>query len=121
MMEYGTPRVPESGFDDNEKSKHYANIAASVQACTEQVLVEIAKRSKKYLDLDAICLAGGVALNGLANKRIRREVSQNLYVQPASGDSGTLKRVIRQQKNAMCFCIQWIRNHVKLVPLTKTT
>ena len=89
IEEYGTPRVPESDFDDSEKSRHYANIAASVQACTEEVLVEIAKRAKNYLRLDAICLAGGVALNGLANKRIRREVSQNLYVQPASGDSGT--------------------------------
>ncbi|MGE0564499.1 MAG: carbamoyltransferase [Pseudolabrys sp.] len=93
----GGPRAPESKFDpfgpasspDTERSRHYANIAASVQRATEEVILHIVRSAMKQTGLQTVCLAGGVALNSVANGRIQRELGARLYVHPAAGDAGS--------------------------------
>lgn len=94
----GAPRDPESPFllgtanrSDEEmkkKSKHYANIAASAQAVTEDVILHIVNCAINQTNIQDVCLAGGVALNSLANGKIRNANRGRLYVQPAAGDAG---------------------------------
>lgn len=93
----GPARTPEAPFmidghgDDADviaSSKHYADIAASVQRCTEDVVLDLVERAVRLTGIRRVCMAGGVALNGLANARIQRELGCDLYVHPAAGDSG---------------------------------
>jgi carbamoyltransferase len=70
-------------------NQHYADVAASIQAVTEEVLLAMARRLRAETGLDRLCMAGGVALNSVANGRIARETGfRELYVQPAAGDGG---------------------------------
>jgi len=70
-------------------NKHYADIAASIQKVTEDVLVGMAKHLNKTTGLKNLCMAGGVALNSVANTRILKESGfEHMYVQPAAGDGG---------------------------------
>lgn len=82
----GPPRVPESAFD--ESASHYLDIAASVQACTEEVILHIVDRAVKRTGIRNVAMAGGVTLNSVANGRIQRELGCKLYVHPAAGDAG---------------------------------
>jgi carbamoyltransferase len=71
---------------DNE---HYADVAASIQKVTEEVMLAMVRAIHKETGLKRLCMAGGVALNSVANGRIVRETPiDELYVQPAAGDSG---------------------------------
>jgi carbamoyltransferase len=71
---------------DNE---HYADVAASIQKVTEEVMLAMVRAIHKETGLTRLCMAGGVALNSVANGRIVRETPiDELYVQPAAGDSG---------------------------------
>jgi len=70
------------------QSRHFADIAASVQACTEEVILHVVRAAAKRTGKRQVCLAGGVALNSLANGRILRETGLDLFVQPAAGDAG---------------------------------
>lgn len=70
-------------------NQNYADIAASIQFVTEELLVNIAKNLQKQTGLKRLCTAGGVALNSVANTRILLESGfQEIYIQPAAGDSG---------------------------------
>jgi carbamoyltransferase len=70
-------------------NEHYADIAASIQQVTEDLLVGMAKNLHKETGLKKLCMAGGVALNSVANSRILRESGfDELFIQPAAGDSG---------------------------------
>jgi carbamoyltransferase len=70
-------------------NEHYADIAASIQRVTEDLLVGMAKGLHKETGLKKLCMAGGVGLNSVANGRILRESGfDELYIQPAAGDSG---------------------------------
>jgi carbamoyltransferase len=70
-------------------NEHYADIAASIQRVTEDLLVGMAKGLHNETGLKKLCIAGGVALNSVANTRILRESGfEELYIQPAAGDSG---------------------------------
>ena len=70
-------------------NEHYADIAASLQRVTEDLLVGMAKTLQKETGLKKLCMAGGVGLNSVANSRILRESGfDELYIQPAAGDSG---------------------------------
>ena len=70
-------------------NQHYAHIAASIQAVTEEMILTLAKELQRRTGLTRLCLAGGVALNSVANGRILRETSfEELYVQPSAGDGG---------------------------------
>ncbi len=77
--------------DDNinsKKSIHYANIAASAQKVTEELILSLVNYWKKKTKVNNVCLAGGCALNSLANYKIQKELGVNLFVQPAAGDAG---------------------------------
>jgi carbamoyltransferase len=70
-------------------NEHYADIAASIQRVTEDLLVGMAKSLQKETGLKKLCMAGGVSLNSVASSRILRESGfDELYIQPAAGDSG---------------------------------
>jgi carbamoyltransferase len=70
-------------------NQHYADIAASIQAVTEEVLLQMVRALSARSNTTRLCMAGGVALNSVANGRILRETPiTDLYVQPAAGDSG---------------------------------
>jgi carbamoyltransferase len=72
-----------------ENNQHYANIAASIQSVTEDVLVHMSRHLQQRTGLKRLCLAGGVALNSVANGRILREAGfDEVFVQPAAGDGG---------------------------------
>ncbi len=75
----------------NEKiNQFYMDIAASIQLVTEEIVVRLAKNLRKETGLSNICLAGGVALNCVANGKIlKEELYDNIWIQPASGDAGT--------------------------------
>jgi carbamoyltransferase len=70
-------------------NEHYADIAASIQAVTEEALLKMAEDAYRETGLTRLCMAGGVALNSVANGRILRETAfEEVYVQPAAGDGG---------------------------------
>ncbi|MBI3782728.1 MAG: hypothetical protein HY270_04930 [Deltaproteobacteria bacterium] len=71
------------------KNQYYADVAASIQRVTEDIVLMMVRALHKDTGLDKICLAGGVALNSVANGRIIRETPmRDVYIQPAAGDGG---------------------------------
>jgi len=80
----GPPRTSESEITQKEM-----DMARSIQIVTEEVVLNIAKSIKKNLDVDYLCLAGGVALNCVSNGRLHKEkIFKNIWIQPAAGDAG---------------------------------
>ena len=72
-----------------ELNQFHMDIAASIQKVTENIIIKIAKSIKKEYGIDNLCLAGGVALNCVANgKLIEERIFKNIWVQPAAGDAG---------------------------------
>ncbi|WP_265942361.1 carbamoyltransferase [Dechloromonas sp. A34] len=68
---------------------HHANLAASIQAVTEEVVLRLTRAIARDTGARNLCLAGGVALNCLANSRILRESGfEEVWIQPAAGDAG---------------------------------
>lgn len=82
---FGRPaRKPESPLTQQEM-----DIAASIQEVTEEIVLSVARTLQKETDTENLCLAGGVALNCVANGRLQREGPfKNLWIQPAAGDAG---------------------------------
>jgi carbamoyltransferase len=71
------------------QNQHYADVAASIQLVTEEVLLTMARHLHRETGLPRLCMAGGVALNSVANGRILRETPfEEIFVQPAAGDGG---------------------------------
>ena len=65
------------------------DIAASIQKVTEDIMIKLARSIKEEYNLPNLCLAGGVALNCVANGKILKEkIFENIWVQPAAGDAG---------------------------------
>ncbi len=89
---------------DNQR---YADLAASLQKVTEEIILTQVRYIYKETKTDNLCLAGGVALNGVANGRIVNETPiKKLFIQPAAGDSGGAMgaalfaaRIIFKEKN----------------------
>ncbi|TAE06187.1 MAG: hypothetical protein EAZ78_02670 [Oscillatoriales cyanobacterium] len=80
----GPPRKAEGQLTQREM-----DIAASIQVVTEEVVLRLCRTVKKELNVDYLCLAGGVALNCVANGRILREgIFKDIWIQPAAGDAG---------------------------------
>ncbi|HDN26125.1 MAG TPA: hypothetical protein ENG03_03335 [Thioploca sp.] len=80
----GPPRPREGTLTQREM-----DIARSIQAVTEEVVLRLAKTVRKELEVDYLCLAGGVALNCVANGCLLREkVFKDIWIQPAAGDAG---------------------------------
>ena len=74
---------------NEEIEDFHMNIAASIQSVTEKIILKICAYAKKKYLIDNICLAGGVALNCVANgKLIKENIFKNVWIQPASGDAG---------------------------------
>ena len=70
-------------------TQFHMDIAASIQKVTEDVMIKIAKSLKEEFNISNLCLAGGVALNCVANGKILKEkIFDNIWVQPAAGDAG---------------------------------
>ncbi|HRO68645.1 MAG TPA: carbamoyltransferase N-terminal domain-containing protein, partial [Pseudobdellovibrionaceae bacterium] len=79
-----SPREPESAM-----SQDYMDMAASVQKVTEEIMVRLARTLRRQTGAENLCLAGGVALNCVANGVIEREkIFRNIWIQPAAGDAG---------------------------------
>jgi len=99
---FGEPRVHESEFytpktnpevNPNEakakQNQYYADVAASIQLVTEEIILKMARAIQKQTGSKRLCLAGGVGLNSKANGRILAETPfEELFIQPAAGDSG---------------------------------
>ena len=102
---FGPPRRPESEFftpvthprrdhphwNDHAatQNRKYADIAASIQRVTEEIVLRMARTAHRKTGLDRLALAGGVALNSVANGRVMRETPfTEVWIQPAAGDSG---------------------------------
>ena len=82
---FGFPRRKE---ESNFEQKH-CDLAYAIQEVTEEIVLKMAKEALKIADSDNLCMAGGVALNCVANGKILSEgVTRNLFVQPAAGDAG---------------------------------
>ena len=80
----GPPRKPESEITQKEM-----DIARSIQAVTEEIVLRLANTLHQELNVDYLCMAGGVALNCVANGRILREGPfKDIWIQPAAGDAG---------------------------------
>ena len=68
----------------------HMDLAASIQFVTEEIYIKLAKSLRKETGINNICLAGGVALNCVANGKLMNEkVFDNIWIQPASGDAGS--------------------------------
>lgn len=105
---FGAPREPETYFFTTssgypsyfgakpsnydalvKRNEYYADIAASIQVVTEEILIKMASALQRDTGQRRLCMAGGVALNSVANGRILKETGfEELYIQPAAGDSG---------------------------------
>ncbi|MCA8971512.1 MAG: carbamoyltransferase [Planctomycetes bacterium] len=80
----GPRREPESEITQREM-----DLAASIQAVTEEIVLRIARHAHERTKLSKLCLAGGVALNCVANGRLLREGPfDDVWIQPAAGDAG---------------------------------
>lgn len=80
----GPPRKPESELTQKEM-----DLARSIQEVTEEIVLKMAGHVKKVTDQKYLCLAGGVALNCVANgKLLRSGIFDDIFIQPAAGDAG---------------------------------
>ena len=79
------PRTPRK----EKITQFYMDIAASVQKVTEEIMIKLVKGIRNEFDIKNLCLAGGVALNCVANGKILKEkIFDNVWIQPAAGDAG---------------------------------
>ena len=82
---FGGPARP----PDEPVTERYCDIARSIQVVTEEVVLRLARHARETTGRRNLCLAGGVALNCVANGRIHREAGfDSLWIQPAAGDAG---------------------------------
>jgi carbamoyltransferase len=80
----GPPRAPETRI-----SRREMDLAASIQVVTEEVMLGLARHARELTGAKRLCLAGGVALNCVANGVLQREqLFERLWIQPAAGDAG---------------------------------
>src|SRR6185312_2377573 len=80
----GPPRQPDSPLETR-----HMDVARSIQAVTEEVMLRLARHARQATGLRHLCLAGGVALNCVANGIILREkIFEGIWIQPAAGDAG---------------------------------
>ena len=80
----GAARKPESQITQREM-----DLARSIQVITEEVMLKMTKYAHKETGMKKLCMAGGVALNCVANGRVLREVPfEDIWIQPAAGDAG---------------------------------
>jgi carbamoyltransferase len=79
------PRNPKN----NDLTQFHMDLAASIQKVTEEIMIKLAKSLREEYKIDNLCLAGGVALNCVANGKLFKEkIFKNIWIQPAAGDAG---------------------------------
>ena len=79
------PRDPKK----NDLTQFHMDLAASIQKVTEKIMIKLTKSLQEEYKIDNLCLAGGVALNCVANGKLFKEkIFKNIWVQPAAGDAG---------------------------------
>jgi carbamoyltransferase len=80
-----SPRNPEK----DKITQFHMDIAASIQKVTEKIMIKLTRAIRKEYNIKNLCLAGGVALNCVANGKILEEkIFDNIWIQPAAGDAG---------------------------------
>ncbi|MCP3428819.1 carbamoyltransferase family protein [Opacimonas viscosa] len=95
---FSTPVLPH----DSPVTKVQMDLAASIQVVIEETVLKMARHLKRTTQADYLCLAGGVALNCVANGRIAREAGfQDIWIQPAAGDAGGALGA------ALEYCYRW--------------
>ena len=73
----------------NNLTQFHMDVASSLQAVTEEIILKITRDIRSEYNIDNLCMAGGVALNCVANgKIIENKIFKNIWIQPASGDAG---------------------------------
>lgn len=99
---FGPPRQPEASFftrttghdiqgqeKEAEQNQYYADVAASIQLLTEEAILKMARQLHRQTGSRNLVMAGGVALNSVANGRLMRETPfEQVYIQPNAGDAG---------------------------------
>ena len=96
---YGLKMINENKFiklfgiktrkEDEEITQTHCNMALAIQKVTEEIVINMVKETKKITNSKNLCLSGGVALNCVINGKIEElKLFDNIYIQPASGDSG---------------------------------
>ena len=74
---------------ESELEQHHCNLGLAIQQITEEVVVLMAKEAKRLTGAKYLCLAGGVALNCVANGKLQKSnVFEKVFIQPAAGDAG---------------------------------
>lgn len=82
---FGFPRRKE----EDELTQLHCNLALAIQIVTEEIVLKMAQEAKLITQSENLCMAGGVALNCVANgKLLQQNIFKNIFVQPASGDAG---------------------------------
>ncbi len=75
---------------ETDLTQFHMDLAASIQCVTEEIVIKLAKSLKAETGINNICLAGGVALNCVANgKLLKEKIFDDIWIQPASGDAGS--------------------------------
>jgi carbamoyltransferase len=108
----GPPRDP-----DELLTQHHMDLAASVQAVLEEAVLRLARQLRQDTGVKNLCLAGGVALNCVANGKVLREgIFEKLWIQPAAGDAGgalgaalAAYYTFRGQPRQVCGCLDSMR------------
>ncbi|MDZ4196102.1 MAG: carbamoyltransferase C-terminal domain-containing protein, partial [Candidatus Izemoplasmatales bacterium] len=100
-----------------EIEQRHCNLALAIQKVTEEIVIKMATEAKRITNSDYLCMAGGVALNAVANgKLLREKIFMDIYIQPAAGDAGGAlgaalaanfmyfdeKRIINSHIDSMC-------------------
>ena len=76
--------------NEDKLTQFHMDLAASIQSVTEEIIIKIARTLRKETGIKNICMAGGVALNCVANgKLIKEKIFDDIWIQPASGDAGS--------------------------------
>ncbi len=79
----------EKRAQEADLEQHHCNLALAIQTITEEIILKMAVETKRITGADNLCMAGGVALNCVANgKLIKENIFENIYIQPAAGDAG---------------------------------
>ncbi|MFM7022491.1 MAG: carbamoyltransferase [Flavobacteriales bacterium] len=82
---FGFPRrKPEAALE-----QHHCDLGLAIQIVTEEIVISMAREAKRLTGSENLCMAGGVALNCVANGKIQKEdIFKNIFIQPAAGDAG---------------------------------
>lgn len=79
----------ERRLPEDELVQKHCNLALAIQKVTEEIVIKMALEAKRITNADNLCLAGGVALNCVANgKLLEEKIFKQIYIQPAAGDAG---------------------------------